>query len=189
MADPDKTVQIQLSNIQIRTGKTIENLLAIVGSCGLAKHGERVAYLKDEVGMGHGDANLIVHLFKQGRETDAMKAGDVEDSLTPLYQGKKAHLRPIHEALLGKMKAFGDFETAPKKTYVSYRRKKQFAMIGPATNTRVELGLNTKELTPTDRLEQLPPGKMCQFLVKITEPSQVDDELVSWIKTAYESAG
>jgi hypothetical protein len=188
MPDPDKAVQAQLSNIQERTGKSIDELLAVVGSCGLAKHGEKVAYLKNELKMGHGDANLIVHLHKQAAGSDARSAKDTKDALEPLYQGKKAHLRPIHETLLEKMKALGVFETAPKKNYVSYRRKKQFAMIGPATNTRVELGLNAKNLAPTDRLEQLPPGKMCQFLVRITDSSQIDDELFGWIKTAYLSS-
>jgi hypothetical protein len=189
MADPDKALQTQLTNIEKRTGKSIDELLAVVGSCGLEKHGEKVAYLKAELKMGHGDANLIAHLSKQGNNPAARSAKDSVDPLEPLYQGKKAHLRPIHEALLGKMKTLGDFEPAPKKTYVSYRRKKQFAMIGPATNTRVELGLNAKNLNPTDRLNKLPPGKMCQFLVKITDPSQVDDELFGWIETAYLSSG
>jgi hypothetical protein len=189
MPDIDKAVQSQLANIQKRTGKSTEDLFGILDACGLAKHGERVAYLKDKLGMGHGDANLIVHLCKQAEQSAPEPSGEIEDPLDRLYQGKKLPLKPIHEALLQKMRDLGDCETAPKKTYVSYRRKKQFAMIGPATNTRVELGLNAKNLTPTDRLEQLPPGKMCQFLVKITDPSQVDDELAGWIKTAYLSSG
>jgi hypothetical protein len=56
------------------------------------------------------------------------------------------------------IRKFGAFEEASKKTYVSYRRKKQFAMIGPATNARVEVGLNVKGLKVTERLMQLPPG-------------------------------
>ena len=84
---------------------------------------------------------------------------------------------------------FGDFEIAPKKTYLSLRRKKQFAMVGPATNTRVEVGLNMKDVKPTSSLEALPPGGMCQYRVKLTSASEVDAELLRWIRQAYDAAG
>ncbi len=90
-------------------------------------------------------------------------------------------MREIHK--------FGDFEEAPKKTYVSYRRKKQFAMIGPATNTRIEVGLNVKGLSASDRLQELPAGQMCNFKVKLSAVSKVDQELIVWIKAAYDAAG
>jgi hypothetical protein len=84
---------------------------------------------------------------------------------------------------------FGDFEIAPKKGYVSLRRKKQFAMLGPATNTRFELGLNMKGVEPTERLQAQPPGGMCQYKVKLTDAAEVDAELVAWVRTAYDHAG
>ena len=84
---------------------------------------------------------------------------------------------------------FGEFEIAPKKGYVSLRRKKQFATIGPATNTRVEVGLNMKGVKGTDRLMELPAGQMCQYKVKVTHASEVDKELVNWIRQAFDSAG
>jgi hypothetical protein len=87
------------------------------------------------------------------------------------------------------IRAFGPFEEAPKKTYISLRRKKQFAMIGPATNTRVEVGLNMKGIDATDRLESLPPGQMCSYKVKLTKVEEVDAELIEWLRTAYQSAG
>jgi predicted transport protein len=79
--------------------------------------------------------------------------------LDGLYTGPKATMRPIHDKLITAIRKFGEFEEAPKKTYVSYRRKKQFATIGPATNTRVEVGLNVKGMKPTARLEELPAGR------------------------------
>jgi hypothetical protein len=85
--------------------------------------------------------------------------------------------------------AFGDYELAPKKAYVSLRRKKQFAMVGPATQKLVEVGLNAKGLPPSPRLKELPPGQMCQYTVRIGSVDEVDPELVSWLRAAYDSAG
>jgi len=72
----------------------------------------------------------------------AAEAGgkSLADVAAEIYAGPKAALRPIHDALMAGLKPFGEFEIAPKKGYVSLRRKKQFAMIGPGTNTPVEEG-------------------------------------------------
>ncbi len=83
----------------------------------------------------------------------------------------------------------GPFEIAPKKGYVSLRRKRQFAMIGPTTKTRVEVGLNMKGIQGTGRLTELPPGGMCQYKVNVTDVKEVEEELIAWIRLAYESAG
>jgi predicted transport protein len=191
MADLDKALATQLANIEKRTGKTLAELSAIVKKSGLTKHGELVGMLKTKHGMGHGDANTLVHtvLKSDGQSAAAEKGLSGDAVLDGLYVGPKAAMRPIHDKLLAAIKKFGEFEEAPKKTYVSYRRKKQFAMIGPATNTRVEVGLNFKDVKPTSRLEQLPAGQMCQYKVKVTSAQEVDAELLGWIKTAYDAAG
>jgi hypothetical protein len=186
----DKALETQLANIQKRTGKTLDPLVAIVKKSGLAKHGEIVAMLKTKLGMGHGDANTIVHLARGGiADAPGAPAAGGGDPADAFYTGPKAALRPIHDRLMAAIGTFGAFEIAPKKTYVSLRRKKQFAMIGPATNTRVEVGLNMKDVRPTSRLEALPPGGMCQYRVKVTAVDEVNDELLKWIRTAYDSSG
>jgi hypothetical protein len=62
-------------------------------------------------------------------------------------------------------------------------------MIGPVTNSRVEVGINSKSLTANDRLVGLPPGGMCNFKVKVTDPGEVDEQLISWVKQAYDTSG
>jgi hypothetical protein len=83
----------------------------------------------------------------------------------------------------------GSREVAPKKGYISLRRKKQFAMIGPVTNTRVEVGLNMKGVDPTERLAAMPAGGMCNYKVKVADAAEVDAELIEWVRRAYDSAG
>ncbi len=182
----DKAVETQLKNIQTKTGKTLEQLHALIRKSGLEKHGQIRDMLKKDLGMGHGDANTVTHLYLNPPEA-APKAADA-DYLDGIYAGPKASLRPIHEKLMKAVSKFGAFEVAPKKAYVSLRAKKQFAMIGPATNTRVEVGLNMKGVEGTERLLAQPPGGMCQYKVKITDVSEVDAELIDWIKMAYDAA-
>lgn len=188
MTDLDKALATQMANMVKRTGKSLTELTAIVKDSGLARHGELVGMLKATLGMGHGDANTLVHVVLKSTGQSAAQGLSADQVLDGLYAGPKTALRPIHDRVLAAIRKFGDFEEAPKKTYVSYRRKKQFAMIGPATNTRVEVGLNAKGLKATDRLQELPAGQMCNYKVKLTNAHEVDAELIAWIKTAFEAA-
>ncbi len=189
MTDLDKALATQMANIVKRTGKTLAELTTIVNGSGLAKHGELVAMLKTTLGMGHGDANTLVHAVRKSDGQTAAAGLSSDQVLDGLYTGPKAALRPIHDKLMAAIAKFGDFEEAPKKTYVSYRRKKQFAMIGPATNTRVEVGINAKGLKAADRLQEQPAGQMCNYKVKLVDVKEVDAELLAWIKAAFDAAG
>lgn len=189
MTDLEKAVATQMANIVKRTGKSIAELTAIVKGSGLGKHGELVAMLKSSLGMGHGDANTLVHVVLKSDGASAAQGLTAGEVLDGLYTGPKAALRPIHDKLLAALRKFGAFEEAPKKTYVSYRRKKQFAMIGPATKTQVEVGINAKGLKGGERLQELPAGQMCNYKVRLADVKDVDAELIAWIKTAYDAAG
>jgi hypothetical protein len=189
MSSIDKAWQTQLDNIQKKTGKSLDELAAIVKKSGLAKHGEIRDYLKRELGLGHGDANALVHAVFQSDGQRAAEGKSADAVLDEIYTGAKAHMRPIHEELMKEIGKFGEFETVPKKGYVSLRRKKQFAMIGPKTNTRFEVGINAKDLKKNARLLEQPKGSMCNYIVNVTEAQEVDRELIAWLKSAFESAG
>ena len=191
MADLAKALETQLANIEKRSGKSLKELSTIIKSSGLSRHGEIRDMLKAKLGLGHGDANTLVHvvLKSDGQGAAAEQHLSTDAVVDGLYTGPKAELRPIHDKLMGQIEKFGRFEIAPKKTYLSLRRKKQFATIGPATNTRVEVGLNMKGVKPTGLLEQLPPGGMCQYRVKLTSPSEVTAEVIGWIRQAYDTSG
>jgi len=191
MSSLDQAIATQLKNIQAKTGKTLDQLSALVQKSGLTKHSEIRDMLKRDLGLGYGDANALAHvvLKSDGARAAQAKGLTTDDVVSEIYSGAKAGLRPIHDRLMAAIVKFGAFEIAPKKGYVSLRREKQFAMIGPATHTRVEVGLNMKGVKATARLIAMPSGSMCNYKVKVTEAGEVDRELIAWLKKAYESAG
>ena len=146
MSSVEKAQETQLYNIQQKTGKTLAELVQIAKNSGLTKHSEIRDLFRNNFGLGYGDANMLAHYARQADEQGGSQAqaSTTADALDQIYTGAKADLRPIYDRLMGHIHQFGEFEIATKKGYVSLRRKKQFAMLGPATNTRFEVGINCK---------------------------------------------
>ena len=184
----DQATRTQLANVQAKTGLDLDALFARIEGYGLEKHGQILARLKEDLGLGHGDANLLAHAFR-ARDAAPPPEDPVAAAVDAIYAGKKADLRPLHDAVMAAFGALGPLTVAPKKAYLSLRRAKQFAMVGPGTKGRLEVGINLKGADAGDRLEVLPPGGMCQARVFVTDASQVDDELIGWVRAAYDAAG
>ena len=190
MNSVEKATQTQLANIEKRSGKTLAQLFELVRASGLSKHSEIRNMLKRELGLGFGDAAVLAGTALRALNPDIenQESISIEDLVAGFYFGPKSSLRVIHAKVMAEIEKFGEFEIAPKKTYLSLRRKRQFAMLGPGTNFRVDLGLNMKGIPSTDRLLELPLGGMCQYQVRLTNEKEVDPELIAWIKQAYDSA-
>ncbi|TMM53318.1 DUF4287 domain-containing protein [Maribacter algarum] len=178
----DKALQTMITNMPKKTGKSLEEWKAILKQKSFAKHGDAMKFLKGEHGVTHGFANTIIHLSKENKES-------TDDLVSAQYKGKE-DLIPIYEKLITVVSDFGsDVVKTPKKTSVSIIRKKQFALIKPATKTRIDLGLKLKNTPITDRLGNSGPfGSMCTHRVQLSSVSEVDAELVAWLKEAYEKA-
>lgn len=186
-ANIDKAIQTQIANIEKNTGKKLSQWIDIVNRSGFAKHGELVNFLKEKHGFTHGNANTVVHFAKQSH---AGAAENSDDLVEAQYMGKE-NLRPWYDKIMAEINKFGtDVELAPKKAYVSLRRKKQFAIIQPSTKDRLDIGLNIKGLEPSGIVED---GKkwnaMCTHRIKVENEKMISKDLISWIKKAYEQAG
>lgn len=180
----DDATATMIRNLEEKTGKSFDEWQATARAAGIEKHGALVEHLKTEHGLTHGYANLV-SLFARGYGEES---GD--DLVDAQYSGAKAGLRPIYEKVVATVKGFGsDVEIAPKKTSVSFRRSKQFALAQPSTKTRVDLGIQLKGVEPEGRLEPSRPfGTMCSHRVRLESPNDVDDEVVAWLRRAYEAA-
>ena len=153
-----------IANMPEKTGKSLQQWLAVAKKTGGAKHGEIVKALKTD----HGLTDLVASQ----------------------YSGAKAGLRPIYDAVIKAVSALGkDVEVAPKKSYVSLRRNKQFALVQPSTKTRVDLGINLKGEAATGKLEESGSfNAMVSHRVRLEKPADVDKQVKTWLKKAYSAA-
>lgn len=183
----DKATQTMIENLNKNTGKTLEDWIKIVKKENFAKHGEMVSFLKQSHQLTHGFANLIAH---KAKGSDADSATNPNDLISNQYKGKE-HFKPIYDQLIKEIKTFGnDVEIAPKNAYVSLRRKKQFAMLQPATKTRFEIGINLKGQKVQGKLEEINSANaMCSHKINISDRNEIDPEIINWIKKAYDNAG
>ncbi|MCA5006417.1 DUF4287 domain-containing protein [Sphingobacterium sp. WQ 366] len=181
----DKAFESMIENLYKITGKTLDEWITIVKNENFNKHGEIVKFLKEQHQLTHGYANLIGH---RSKSSDAASAPDKDDLIAQQYKGKEA-LRPIYEALKVKVLGLGnDIEIAPKKANVSFRRAKQFVLIGPATKTRFEVGLFLKNFPATERLIAEKEDAMCTHKVNLSKIEDIDEELLTWITMSYSNA-
>ncbi len=185
-SSPEAVARTMIDNMPGKTGKSLDQWLSILEKTDLAKHGETVKHLKSEHGVTHGFANLIAHRHIAGNGV----ANHPADPVAAQYKGAKADLLPVYEALVKMVGAFGgDVEISPKKTYVSLRRNKQFALIKPSTKDRVDLGINLKGHKAGKRLEAAGSfSGMVSHRVRSHRKSDVNAELESWLRKAYDAA-
>lgn len=183
---PEQAAATMVANLKEKTGKSLSQWIAIVNKSAAAKHGEIVKLLKADHGMTHGFANLVAH---KARKSDAGSIGENTDLVALQYAGAKASLKPVYDALVKAAKACGDVEIAPKKSYVSLRRSKQFAIIQPSTKTRVDLGLNIKGEPAKGRLEKSGSfNSMVSHRVRLESAADVDSDVKAWLRKAWAKA-
>lgn len=183
------TFQAYIDTIKQKTGLDPADFVRLAtekGISGDTKPMEIVNWLATDYGLGRGHAMALVHIIK---DVDRGGRRSADERLDKLFSGGKAVWRPIFEALLDTLQGFGDVGTAATDTYVSLLRGKgKFAIVQP-TAKRLDLGIKRKGAEPTERFA--PAGtwnSMVTHRVAITAASEIDADVIAWLKAAYEAA-
>ena len=178
-----------LAQLKAKTGRSLDEWTTLIQRRGPDSVRERAAWLKSEHGMGTNYAKVVADRASGTGNEYTDPAALVE----AMYDGTKADLRPIHDALITIGLGLGrDVDACPCKTIVPLYRKHVFAQVKPATRKRIDLGLAlkhakrkvTKRLIDTGGAAK---GDRITHRIPIESLEQIDDEVRSWMQTAYEA--
>jgi hypothetical protein len=183
-----------IGTLKEKTGRSLEEWLALVQKKGGKDEASRRAWLKKEHGLGTNAASWIA----ERSVGKGLEAGDpelylksAERDVEAMFAGKKAALRPLYDALLKLGFSLGkDVKACPCQTIIPLYRNHVFAQIKPSTNTRIDFGLalgDTKK-TPKRLIDTGGFAKKDRIThrFEMMAPIDIDDEVKRWLKTAYD---
>ena len=179
--------QAYLDNIKAKTGKTPEDFAKLAAKKGWATHGEIVAWLKSDFALGHEHATAIDGVLLTSGAPKASPAQKMDD----LFSGKKAEWRKACDTLIAQITKFGpDVLVEANHTYVNLLRStRKFGILQPSSADRLDIGIKRKGKDSGGRFETA--GKwnsMVTHRVRVANPKEIDAEVLSWLKSAYEAA-
>jgi len=184
-----------IAELKHKTGRSLEEWIALVKKEGPKDYQARWAWLKSKHKLGTNSAWWIAERAdgKGGEEDSPAKyLATAAEYVEEQYSGKKSALRSIFEQLLALGKSLGpDVKACPCKTMVPLYRNHVFAQIKPATNTRIDFGLcfatykgklpkrliDTGGLVRKDRITHR---------IEVLSHDQIDADLKKWLRAAYD---
>ncbi len=186
---PGDTAKAIIRNLPEKTGKMLDEWVSLVKRAGLSSDRDAAKWLKTEHGLGHFQAQIVAE--EAFGKSMVMAYQDSESLVRALYSGKKERLRPLHEKIVAAGCKLGqDVQVSACRTYVSLYRNRQFVVLR-ARVSGLEIGLALTPPQQDARLQTVKRGATdrvtCRIL--ISDPSEIDQQILDWLKDAYAQAG
>jgi hypothetical protein len=116
---------------------------------------------------------------------DGRALAEAEELIAAQYSGRP-QLRPVLDAVLAALPAFGPVTAAARKTLVSLATPRRvFAVVQPTTKSRVDLGLRLEGERPGGRLLAARDLGGATVRIPLTRLEDVDAEVLGWLRRAY----
>ena len=186
-------VQKWIKELPEKTGRSVDQWIALVRESGPATEKERREWLKKEHKLGTNSAWWIAERVEgKGSEEDSPEAylQTAEEFVETQYSGARAALRPFYDQLLKLGFSMGkEVKACPCKTMVPLYRNHVFAQIKPSTNTRIDLGLALGNMKTPKRLIDTGGYEKKDRItrrIEVTSKADIDDDLKRWLRKAYE---
>jgi hypothetical protein len=188
-------VQKWLAEIETKTGKSVDEWMKIINNAPVKDNKDRRIWLKEKFALGTNTAWWLADRADGSNlmeETPEAYLTVAAKWVSDMFAGKKAALYPLYDSLM--KCGYGiaiDVKACPCRTMVPLYRNHVFAQIKPSTNTRIDLGLALKGVSKNIPKRLLDTGGIAKgdritHRIPISNVDEIDDEVIKWMKVAYE---
>ncbi len=191
-------LQHWVANLKDSSGRSVQEWIELVQDEGPRNETARRAWFKREHALGTNTAAWLAER-STGKNTEGEDAAvyvrHCPAMVNAMYAGAKGALRPVHDRLVEVGRRLGaDVKVCPCKTIVPLYRKHVFAQIKPATRTRIDLGLalgDPKLIKGPSAKRLIETGGFAKkdrvtHRIAIGSIDAIDDEVLAWMRRAYE---
>lgn len=180
-ASPRDMMDAVTASMKQRTGKTLEEWVALVRAANIEGFRAQLKWLKEKHGIGRNTGYVILKAMEGKRN----EYDDQEALIRALFAGEREALYEALAAECGKLGS--DVTLSARKTYVAVTRKAQIAQLKPAPKGAVDLSLALRGEKAAGRLEALKsdPDDRISHRIRVTSKKEIDAELRRWLKAAY----
>ena len=182
-----------VSTLKDKTGRSLDEWLALVKQAGPKTEKGQREWLKQEFKLGTNSASWIAERAAgKGDETDDPDAylRLAEQYVDKMFSGPKAALLPLYEKLLALGLGQGrDVKACPCSTMVPLYRRHVFAQIKPTTQTRIDMGFALGALKAEGRLIEtggFAKKDRITHRIPVSSPADIGTEVKRWLRVAYE---
>ncbi len=186
MASPDEMMAAVTRSMKERTGRTLEEWVALVQGSGVDPLDQNAVrrWLKAEHGIPQNSQWAIADAAARA---SGWKPPTTEEYIDQQYAGRKAALRPIFDRLRGILQSFGDdVALEGRSTYTPFVRTRQFVAVAPATAGRVDVGLRFSRAPSSSLLAEANAPGQATHRLSLGSLADVTPEVERLLRLAYE---
>jgi hypothetical protein len=118
--------------------------------------------------------------------TEVYMDNSVSNSADNLFEGKEPQVKAVYECLIKALQSLGPVKVSPRQTSIHLEKNSGFAGVHPRKSYfNLEFRTDYKIDDPRISKHQQLSARRFEHTVKLEKESDVDDQLLKWLKDAY----
>ncbi|QQS37370.1 MAG: DUF4287 domain-containing protein [Ignavibacteriales bacterium] len=167
-----------------KTGKTLEQWLAVVKPKGFTKQMEILNWLKSEHKLNHMQASFVAGIYLN----NGKPVYQSEDNLLENQFVKSEQMKPLFDFVSKKiLKDFPDTQMIAKKTYVSFTATREFAAINIKPK-ELRMGMDLGDVAFNDTLQKSKltgPMPRISHMIVLTDEKHFNKKVSEYLIQSY----